>query len=126
MSPPGAARPSHPAWRQPGARAAGAVCKVYGDDGELIRRVDVVTARQLVDAGLADPVGRTQHVRLKLGIRWIPEMDVAAGRPDLEEMKRRNPGRYAALWRGTVDAKTGHGAIGRARPDRPIIFTRKN
>ena len=60
---------------------------------------------------------RGQHVRLKLGIRWIPKLDATNGPPDLEVMKERDPERYNAFWRGTVGARTGKGCLGRQLAD---------
>jgi hypothetical protein len=63
---------------------------------------------------------------LKLGIRWLPSrFDRPSGRPDLDEMERREPGRYGSLWRGTVDARVGRRALGRRTIDRAVGFATK-
>ena len=62
-------------------------------------------------------------LRLKLGIRWLPpRFDRPSGRPDLNQMERREPARYGALWRGTLDARVGKGALGRRTIDRAVRF----
>lgn len=89
--------------------------------GELVRTVAPGKAQELVSAGLADQTG--DHVTLKLGIRWIPPRSLRpSGRPDLDELRAREPERYAAKWRGSLDPHVGHGALGRRTTDRLIIF----
>ena len=98
------------------ARAGGQQVEVRTYDGELARIVPVHAAKQLVDAGLADSLRHC--VRLKNGIRWLPpRFDRPSGRPDLNQLERREPDRYAALWKGTVDAHVGKGALGRCLVD---------
>jgi hypothetical protein len=111
--------PSDPGGHQ--ARADGQQVEVRTYDGELIRIVPAPVADGLINAQLADAL---QHcVRLKLGIRWLPpRLDRRSGRPDLEQMQRRDPGRYAKVWRGTLDAHTGKGALGRRTVDRAVGF----
>ena len=114
----------NPATSDPGgiqARADGHQVEVRTYDGELIRIVSSSVAADMVRARLADDL---QHcLRLKLGIRWLPpRFDRPSGRPDLKQMERREPGRYAALWRGTRDARVGKGALGRRTVDRAVAF----
>jgi hypothetical protein len=116
-----AARPAHadPGGHQ--ARADGHQVEVRTYDGELIRIVPATLAQDLIREGLADDLGHC--LRLKLGIRWLPpRLDRSSGRPDLEQMQRREPERYTALWRGTLDARTGKGALGRQMVDRTVRF----
>jgi hypothetical protein len=113
-----------PAKSDPGgiqARADGQQVEVRTYDGELIRIVASSVAADMVRARLADDL---QHcLRLKLGIRWLPpRFDRPSGRPDLNQMERREPGRYATLWRGTRDARVGKGALGRRTVDRAVAF----
>ncbi len=114
-----AVRPIHtPAIR---ARADGQRVEVRSFDGELIRRVSGAAAAELFTAGLADQVG--DYLRVKLGIRWIPSRgQKPSGRPDLDELNQREPGRYAANWRGSHDPHVGRGALGRRTTDRIIAF----
>ena len=103
------------------ARADGQQVEVRTYEGELIRIVPSSVADGLVDAQLAD--GLQHCVRLKLGIRWLPpRLDRPSGRPDLDQMQRRDPERYAKLWKGTLDARTGKGALGRRTVDRALRF----
>jgi hypothetical protein len=103
------------------ARADGQQVEVRTYEGELIRIVPSSLAADMVRARLADDL---QHcLRLKLGIRWLPpRFDRPSGRPDLNQMERRDPARYAALWRGTLDARLGKGALGRRTVDRAVAF----
>jgi hypothetical protein len=94
------------------ARADGQQVEVRTYEGDLIRVAPLAIAQSLVDSGLAETL--THCVRLKLGIRWLPpRLDRASGRPNLEQMRRRDSGRYNAIWKGTMDARTGKGALGR-------------
>jgi hypothetical protein len=62
--------------------AKGHVVQLRSWDGhDLMRRVSSERAELLVDAGLA--IWRGQHLRLKLGIRWIPDLDFSNCPPDL-------------------------------------------
>jgi hypothetical protein len=111
-----------PAQSDPGGhqvRADGQQVEVRTYEGELIRVVPSSVADHLVRARLADAL---QHcVRLKLGIRWEPaRFDRPSGLPDLGQMRRRDPGRYAALWEGTFDAHVGKGALGRRTVDTAV------
>lgn len=113
-----------PAKSDPGgiqARADGHQVEVRDFGGELIRIVTSSVAADMVRARLA---GDLQHcLRLKLGIRWLPtRFDRPSGRPDLNQIERGEPGRYAALWRGTRDARTGKGALGRRTVDSAVAF----
>ena len=121
MTGPPSARPlrSDPGGYQ--AWADGQQVEVRTFEGELIRIVPVSIADGLVEARLADDL--RYCLRLKLGIRWLPpRFDRPSGRPDLDRMQRREPGRYAALWQGTLDAHTGKGALGRHGVDRTVSF----
>jgi hypothetical protein len=105
------------------ARADGQKVEVRTHDGELIRAVPSSIAAGLVEAGLADKLPHC--VRIKLGIRWLPSrLDRQSEPPDLEQMQRREPGRYAALWRGVRDAHVGKGALGRTTGDGAVRFGR--
>ena len=119
MTGPPDARPPH---TDPGgiqARAEGQRVEVRSYEGELIRVVNPSVAQELVRCGLADELGH--GVRLKLGIRWLPpRLDRPSGRPDLDQLQRRDPERYAALWRGTRDAHQGKGALGRSVVDASV------
>ena len=105
------------------ARADGQQIEVRSYDGELIRIVSSFVADELVRARLADDLRHC--LRLKLGIRWLPpRLDRPSGRPNLEQIKRREPDRYDALWRGTRDAHVGKGALGRSTIDRAVSVER--
>jgi hypothetical protein len=119
---------SPPAARPTLTRADGDRVEVRDFDGELIRIVSFQTASKLLEPGpLGHPLAERAagHIRLKLGIRWLPPRDAKrpSGRPDLEEVKRREPGRYAANWRGDHDPHIGRGAIGKGTVDQ-VIFTK--
>lgn len=107
--------PAAPFHSDPGgfqARADGQQVEVRSYEGDLLGVLPLAQARLLVESGLADEMKHC--VRVKLGIRWLPpRFDRPSGRPDLEQMERREPGRYAALWKGTLDAHVGKGALGR-------------
>jgi hypothetical protein len=76
---------------------------------------------ELCTAALVDQVG--DYLRLKLGIRWIPSRgEKPSGPPNLEELKDRDPERYADKWRGSLDPHVGRGALGRRTTDRIIVF----
>ena len=109
--------PTDPGGHQ--ARADGQRVEVRTYEGDLVRIVPVSQAQELIDQGLADNLKHC--VRLKLGIRWLPpRFDRPSGRPDLDEMRRKNPDRYAAVWRGTRDAHIGKGALGRNLVDATV------
>src|SRR5215468_1127312 len=76
-------------------------------EGELVRKVTAVERKQLIDLGLAAPSG--QHLRLKPGIRWHPNSDRPSPPPDLEELRRRQPDRYAVIWKGNRNATAPKG-----------------
>lgn len=106
------------------ARADGQQVEVRTYEGELIKIVPSSMAEDMVRVRLADDM--KHGLRLKLGIRWLPpRFDRPSGRPDLNQMERRDPGRYAALWRGTLDARVGKGALGRRTIDRSVRFASK-
>jgi hypothetical protein len=112
MTGPPATRPtqSDPGGFQ--ARADGQQVEVRSYEGDLLPIMPLAQARQLIEAGIADDLRHC--VRMKLGIRWLPtRFDRPSGRPDLDRMRRKDPDRYAALWRGTRDARVGKGALGR-------------
>jgi len=115
---------ARPAQADPGgsqARADGQKVEVRTYEGELVRIVSTSVADALVQAHVAD--GLKHCVRLKLGLRWLPpKFDRPSGRPDLEQIQRRDPQRYAALWRGTLDARVGKGALGRRMVDSNLRF----
>lgn len=114
-----------PAQSDPGgfqARADGQQVEVRTYEGELIRIVPKSVADALVQGNIADVLKHS--LRLKLGIRWLPSrFDKPSGRPDLDQMRRRDSGRYAALWRGTLDARAGKGALGRRTIDASVSFS---
>jgi hypothetical protein len=113
-----------PAQSDPGgiqARADGQQVELRTFDGELVGAVPSSVADDLVRSRLADDL--RHGLRLKLGIRWLPpRFDRPSGRPDLKQMQRRQPERYEALWRGTLDAHSGKGALGRRTDDRNVLF----
>src|SRR5437879_1668278 len=119
---PPAARPT---YTDPGglqARAGGQQVEVRTYEGELIRMVTPSVADDLIQSGVADNLKHS--VRLKLGIRYLPtRLDRPSGPPDLDQLQRRDPDRYAAFWRGTQDARVGKGALGRRTTDRMILFS---
>lgn len=95
------------------ARADGQKVEVRTYEGELIRSVDSALAEDLVRAGLADNL--KHGLRLKLGIRWLPSRsERLSGPPDLDQMCLKEPKRYAGLWSGTRDARTGKRRAGTA------------
>jgi hypothetical protein len=98
------------------ARADGQLIEVRTYEGQLIRRVPGVVAQTLVDTKIADTM--KHGLRLRLGVRWLPpRFDRPSGRPDLEQMRRRDPRRYQDLWKGSKDAHAGKGALGKALVD---------
>ena len=104
----------------------------------VIRRKD---ANRLVNQGRAAWVARDQ-VRLNLTDRAngraaaqaasgyeSAEMPAHCGdRPNLDELRKNDPARYAARWRGSARAaaKDARGAIGRAGSDRTLHFATDN
>ena len=103
------------------ARADSQRVEVRTFEGALIRIVDSDLGDAVVRAGLADNLKHC--VRLKLGIRWLsPRLDRPSGPPDLEQLRRREPERYAELWRGKQNAHTGKGALARHAVDRAVAF----
>ena len=119
---PPAARPT---YTDPGglqARAGGQQVEVRTYEGKLIRMVIPSVAEDLIQSGLANNLKHS--VRLKLGIPYLPSrLDRPSGPPDLDELRRRDPDRYAAFWRGTKDARVGKGALGRRTTDHVIPFS---
>jgi hypothetical protein len=119
MTEPPAGRPfqTDPGGHQ--ARADGRKVEVRTYEGDLVRIVPIAEALKLIENGLADNLKHC--VRLKLGIRWLPpRFDRPSRRPDLDQMRRRDPNRYAAVWRGTRDAHIGKGALGRKVVDATV------
>jgi hypothetical protein len=53
-------------------------------DGERARRIPAGLADRLVSAGIAERVSCAGHVRLKLGIRFLPNGDLINGIPAIE------------------------------------------
>lgn len=104
------------------ARADGPQVEVRTYEGDLIRIVPPSVAAKLVQSRLADDLRHC--VRLKLGFRWLPpRLDRISDRPDLDQMQRRDPKRYAAFWRGARDAHMGKGALGRRTVDGAVRFS---
>jgi hypothetical protein len=102
-------------------RTLGRRIEVRSYEGDLMRTVVPEKGAELFTAGLADQVG--DYLRLKAGIRWIPSRgEKPSGRPDLDELTQREPDRYAANWRGSLDPHVGRGALGRRTTDRIIMF----
>jgi hypothetical protein len=103
------------------AWTTGQKVEVRNYEGDLIRKVAPVIADELVKLGIADRM--KYSVRIKLGIRWLTaRFDRPSGPPDLDQMRRRDPVRYAALWQGTKSDCTGKGALGRSGVDRSVPF----
>jgi hypothetical protein len=102
------------------------------NQSQMLRRKD---AERLVKLGRATWVGEDQ-LRLDLSHPAnrramaiassgydMAEMRARGGdRPDLKILRRRDPERFAALWRGTRGTHTGKGALGRSRTDRTVPF----
>lgn len=90
-------------------------------EGELVGKVTAAKGEQLITTGLGVPAG--QHVRLKLGIRWHPNSERPSPPPDLRELQRRQPGRYADIWAGNRNATApkGKGMLGRCGTDE-VVF----
>jgi len=106
------------------AQTDGQTVEVRSYEGDLVRKVAPSIADELVAVGIGDRM--KYSIRLKLGIRWLPpRYDKPAGPPDLHQMKRKDPERYAALWRGTEGVHTGKGALGRSRTDRVVLFPQR-
>jgi hypothetical protein len=121
MTGPPALRPSQADPGGSQAQADGQRIEVRSFEGDLIGMVSPAAAYNMVRGRLADEL--KHGLRLKLGIRWLPpRFDRPSGRPDLNQMERREPERYAALWRGTLNAHVGKGALGRRTVDRAIRF----
>jgi hypothetical protein len=119
-SPP-AARPSQASPERPGAKAAGEVwLRDFGGDGA--RRIPRALADRLVADGVCDRVSAAGHVRLKLGIRSVLDCEGSNGQPDLNELRRRQPERYAANWRGSQHPHIGRGALGRTAIDETVFL----
>jgi len=119
---PGAGRSAHsdPGGNQ--ARAEGQGVEVRTFEGELVGKVPRTLASKLLNAQGADEM--PQGLRLKLGIRWLPaRFDKPSGRPDLTAMRRRDPERYAEVWRGNrkAIAQHGRGMLGRGSVDE-VVF----
>jgi hypothetical protein len=57
--------------------------------------------RNLVHEQRADDLRHCVRVAARYSVATAPRSAVS-GRPDLDQMQRRDPGRYGKLWRGTV------------------------
>lgn len=92
-------------------------------DGALIRRLSQEAADQLVSRGWADwrDRGHRRHLELTAGAP-LSSLHGWNGRPDLDLMRREDPERYAALWRGRYGTRTGKGALGRRTIDATVVF----
>lgn len=125
MNSPPAARPSYSSPETPGSQAAPGVW-LRDADGNGGRRISAGRAERLVAGGVALRVSAAGDLRLRAGIRMALDSDLSMsnGMPDLSELQRRQPERYAAFWRGTKDARTGKGALGRSRTDRTVFANR--
>ena len=109
---------SSPVNRPNNPRADGHRIEVRTYDGDLIRTVSLETAKELTKpGGLAK--WTPSHVRLNPAIRWVSPRDAKrrSGRPDLDELSRREPDRYADNWSHSHDPHIGQGALGRSTVD---------
>ena len=82
MSPP-AARPIQSSAERPAPKTAPEVW-LRDDGGDGARRVPRVLADRLVADGIAERVSAGGHIRLKLGIRSLPNGDAIHGLPAVE------------------------------------------
>lgn len=104
------------------ARADGQGVEVRTYEGELVGILSTCAANELVQAGLADNLKHS--VRLNLGIRNLTSrFDKPSGRPDLDQMRRRDPDRYKKFWQGSMKARVGKGALGRSTTDSSVCFS---
>jgi hypothetical protein len=88
--------------------------EVRAHSGQLLRIVAETVAEEIVANGLGKHVG--PNVWLMPGLELSNMRAIRTGLqrlPDLERMRVREPERYTENWRGTLDARTGHGALGR-------------
>lgn len=83
MNPSPAARPIKSSAERPASQTTPEVWlrEAGGDGGRKISRTH---AEKLVQDGIAEQVGASGHVRLKLGIRCLPNGDAIHGLPAIE------------------------------------------
>ena len=93
------------------ARAGGRTVEVRSYEGSLLRKASEAECDALVVAGLA--IRGAHFVRLQPTIK-VPNMraigDSTSRLPDLELMRKRQPVRYAAIWRGGKNNLVGQRA----------------
>jgi hypothetical protein len=93
-------------------------------NGQLISQVPEVAAAELVLRGWAKWEGRGRRIHLQISNDApLASLSRMGERPDLDRMRRDDPKRHAAFWRGTVDARTGQGAVGRSIADSNTQFS---
>jgi hypothetical protein len=80
---PPAARPIQPSAERPASKTAPDVW-LRDANGDGARRIPLAMADKLVQDGIVDRVSAGGHVRLKLGIRSLPNGDAIHGLPVVE------------------------------------------
>jgi len=113
-----AARPPQSSAERPASQIRGEVW-LRDTNGGGGRRIPRALADRLVSEGIAERVSAAGHVRLRLGIRSVLDCDLVNGRPDLDELRRRDPARYEN-WRRSHHPHIGRGALGRTGIDRTV------
>ena len=100
-------------------------------DGKLLNYVSDAVAQRYLTDGTAHAVRQHDGRIARLYRRMPSERVHTAGfatahldKPDLDQMRRKDPDRYAALWRGTISARTGRGALGRIGIDRSMAVAK--
>jgi len=83
MNSPPAVRPSQTSAEGPAPKTAGEVW-LRDFDGDGARRIPRALADRLVADGIADQVSAAGHVRLRLGIRHLPNGEAGCGLPAVE------------------------------------------